>query len=481
MKKTMAKLLSLLLIFSIILPQTAFAASYYYMTVTLSGPDRNGVNQVVTRKSNNYLSWPDTTLATFAQLMYKDGVDEEINEKFDGTGLNDTYYDLYKAAAKAIDIESPDATAWNQWVDNCVEGDAGKGILKNLNSNLYSLDFIGGKIVAHFRGGNTNGLYTVVIELVCHYEDNYRDDHKVDGFEVREQYKGKIIVDHPTAPEGETVHIYTYPDKEEMVSFIKVVDQYGQPVKVTYLGNGEFDFVMPDCGVVVSGKFQPTPEDPSVTGIADVLETSNHEPFMIGDDENLFRPKANVRRSEVAQMFYRLLKNKNVTATASFADVSPDAWYASAVGTLAALGIVEGVSDTDFQPNRSITRAEFAAICARFAKAMQTGKTFTDVSFDYWAKDVISTAATYGWIQGYSDGTFAPRQAITREEAAAIVNRMLYRLGDQIAIDDGETREFPDVHYSMWSWYEIAEATYDHNHTYEEKFIHEFWVEIAKQ
>ena len=52
---------------------------------------------------------------------------------------------------------------------------------------------------------------------------------------------------------------------------------------------------------------------------------------------------------------------------------------------------------------------------------------------------------------------------------------MLYRLGDQIAIDDGHTKEFPDVTDNMWSWYEIAEATYNHDHEQGNKFAHEFW------
>ena len=74
-------------------------------------------------------------------------------------------------------------------------------------------------------------------------------------------------------------------------------------------------------------------------------------------------------------MFYRLLKNQNVSGTASFRDMSGDEWYAEAVYTLSKLGIVQGYKDGTFHGNDSISRAAFTAIASRFLKA--SGQTLT--------------------------------------------------------------------------------------------------------
>ena len=72
-------------------------------------------------------------------------------------------------------------------------------------------------------------------------------------------------------------------------------------------------------------------------------------------------------RAEVAMIFYRLLKNKNVEITARFDDVlnDPEQWYADAAYTLGSLGIVRGRGLNDFDPRANITRAEAAAIVNR--------------------------------------------------------------------------------------------------------------------
>ena len=81
----------------------------------------------------------------------------------------------------------------------------------------------------------------------------------------------------------------------------------------------------------------------------------------------------NMTRAEAAQMFYNLLRQKNVTVTVQFSDVSDDAWYATAVNTLASLGILKGVGEDKYDPTRAISRAEFAAIATRFAKVNLEG------------------------------------------------------------------------------------------------------------
>lgn len=216
--------------------------------------------------------------------------------------------------------------------------------------------------------------------------------------------------------------------------------------------------------------------DPAVTGVSTLLNSDDHVAFMNGDSAGTFRPDDYILRSEVAQMFYNLLRDKNVPTTVSFSDVSDGVWYADAVRALASLGIIKGVGDNKYEPNRYITRAEFTAICARFAKASATGRSFDDVPETHWAYKDIMTASYYGWIYGVGGNNFAPNRNISRAEAATIVNRMLGRLGDKEKIDAGAGTRFPDVSDAHWAWYNIVEASTNHGFTINAARTEETWT-----
>ena len=173
-------------------------------------------------------------------------------------------------------------------------------------------------------------------------------------------------------------------------------------------------------------------------------------------------------RAEAAQMFYNLLISQNVTSTVSFRDVPANAWYAKAVHTLATLGMINGYSDGTFRPNAKITRAEFTAIAMRFSNQMLGGTNpFRDVSRTDWYYNAVVGASQYGWITGYSDGTFQPNATITRAEVTAIVNRMLERSADKwyIGVNAGSLKQFSDLNSSDWAYYDIMEAVNTHGHS----------------
>ena len=159
----------------------------------------------------------------------------------------------------------------------------------------------------------------------------------------------------------------------------------------------------------------------------------------------------------MAQIFYRLLKNRDVETKTTFADVPDTLWCADAVNTLAALGIVNGITSETFAPNQPITRAQFVAICSRFTQLSAKGETFTDVPQTYWAYDAVSTASAYGWVNGTGNGLFAPNQLITRAQAAAIMNRLLGR--NMAGETYGEARQYLDVSQTYWAWKNICEAS----------------------
>ena len=214
------------------------------------------------------------------------------------------------------------------------------------------------------------------------------------------------------------------------------------------------------------------------------LNGDDHYAYIVGYPDSTVRPQNGITRAEVATIFFRLLtdetRNANSTKTNSYSDVAAGAWYNHAVSTLSAMGIVKGDSQGKFNPNAPITRAEFAAIAARFDdKANTTAVDFSDIA-SHWAKNEISAAANNGWINGYTDGTFRPNNKITRAEAMTLVNRVLKRLP--------ETAE--DLHNDMikWSdnsdtsaWYYLAvqEATNSHYYDLKEN-KHDKWSKLRE-
>ena len=204
------------------------------------------------------------------------------------------------------------------------------------------------------------------------------------------------------------------------------------------------------------------------TGVSAWLNTTDHMAYLNGYTDGSFGVNAVMTRAEAAQMFYNLLLDQNAPVTVSFTDVPADAWYADAVHTLASLGMIEGMGDGQFNPERSITRAEFTAIAMRFAQAESDGALqFIDVQTGDWFYDAVAGATALGWINGYNDGTFRPYATITRAEVTAITNRMLGRVADVSFVQSHaiELRQFTDITSSHWATTDIVEATNTHSYT----------------
>ncbi|MFR1392583.1 MAG: S-layer homology domain-containing protein [Flavonifractor plautii] len=216
----------------------------------------------------------------------------------------------------------------------------------------------------------------------------------------------------------------------------------------------------------IEAEFRAVEKAPD-TGVDRWLNTTDHMAYLNGYGTGLFGPDDHMTRAQAAQMFYNLLLDQEVSAAVRFTDVPADAWYARAVETLASLGMVEGVGGGKFAPERTITRAEFTVMAMRFARLPEGGENpFSDVSSSDWFHDQVVGAAQYGWITGYTDGTFRPEATITRAEVAAITNRLLDRAADEDYVDDhaGELRQFPDVSASYWAYHDIVEATNAHSY-----------------
>lgn len=198
------------------------------------------------------------------------------------------------------------------------------------------------------------------------------------------------------------------------------------------------------------------------------LNGDDHVAYVHGYTDGTVKPNNNVTRAETATMLYRLLtesrRNEIQTANNSFSDVSTDDWYNESVSTMANGKYITGYPDGTFGGNKNITRAEFVAMLVRFIGVQNEDCSFIDVSRDYWAYGCIATATKAGWIAGYTDGTFKPEQPITRAEAMTIINRVLNR-GVNEKSELMNFRVWPDNDPSAWYYYEVIEASNEHEYT----------------
>lgn len=220
------------------------------------------------------------------------------------------------------------------------------------------------------------------------------------------------------------------------------------------------------------------------TGVPPMLNGEDHFAYVVGRNDGLVHPEANITRAEVATIFFRLLdpevRAANLTKVNTFADVNEGMWCNTAISTMAKLGIVNGRSADTFDPNAFITRAEFAAIAARFdSSSVSELANFTDIN-GHWARWEISKAAANGWVNGYSDGTFKPNQNITRAEAMALINRVLNR--DPETPDDllSYMVTWPDnMDTSKWYYLDVQEATNSHDYKRKNNGC-ETWIRLTE-
>ena len=235
-------------------------------------------------------------------------------------------------------------------------------------------------------------------------------------------------------------------------------------------------------------KHTPTPSTPTVEIPDDDalgLNTTDHFAYIVGYGNGEVRPQNNITRAEVATIFFRLLtddvRDENLTKTNRYSDVAATSWYNTAVSTLSSMGIITGYPDGTFRPNAAITRAEFAAIAARFDNdGDKTAAKFSDIA-NHWAKDEISIAYNNGWITGYPNGTFGPQRDITRAETMTLVNRVLNR--------QPETEDDLLPNMTVWTdnanpkaWYYLAvqEATNSHYYEFKTNSQYEKWTELRE-
>ena len=443
--------------------QTAFDVSYFYkddqnvetqfgttetykvgddVTVKTAHPEKEGytfkswtnIAKIVTVDANGNFKMPAKNVrfdATFKINQYN------VTYKVDGKEVGTDVYD-FNSDVVIRDVPTKEGYTFTGW-------------------KIGTADAENFKMPAHdvtIKGTFAINRYTVT----------YKVDDKVVGTDVYDFNSDVVIRDVPTK-EG-----YTFSGWK--------------------IGTADAEnFKMPAHDVTIEGTFAKNSSGhhhrrPTVTIPDDVptgLNGNDHYAYIVGYPDKTVRPQNGITRAEVATIFFRLLtdetRDANSTKSNSYSDVAAGAWYNHAVSTLSAMGIVKG-SNGKFNPNAPITRAEFAAIAARFDdKANTTTADFSDIA-SHWAKNEISAASNNGWINGYPDGTFRPDNKITRAEAMTLVNRVLKRLPEtEEDLHDDMIKWSDNSDVSQWFYLDVQEATNSHYYqTKENQF--EKWTEL---
>ena len=246
-----------------------------------------------------------------------------------------------------------------------------------------------------------------------------------------------------------------------------------------YKYNGNFSFTNTYTGI---DDYYPIIIPTIINKDTGMLNKTDHFAYVIGYPDGTVHPNGQITRAEVATIFFRLLRDEvrdgAFTTSNTYSDVAYGKWYNNPISTMSALGIITGYPDGTFKPNKPITRAEFAAIAARFDET-QSGKsaTFSDV-IGHWAAKEIGIAYYNDWIKGYPDGTFKPDQNITRAEAMTLINRVLERKPESPADLLTNMNKWTDnMDTSKWYYLDVQEATNSHGYT-RKTFNYELWRQM---
>ena len=207
----------------------------------------------------------------------------------------------------------------------------------------------------------------------------------------------------------------------------------------------------------------------TVKKTAPKLNTSDHFAYVQGYPNGTVKPAGNITRAETAAILFRLMDDasrKTYYSTKSgFRDVASGSWYNTYVATLNNASVITDSSNGYFRPNEAITRAELAAMLAKFSETTGAANYFNDVSVKYWAANAIAICAKLGWITGYPDGTFRPDKNVTRAELMAMINRATGRAPKSADAFLPGMKTWIDNTSDKWYYLDVQEATNSHSYT----------------
>ncbi len=223
--------------------------------------------------------------------------------------------------------------------------------------------------------------------------------------------------------------------------------------------NGEFpDTYMSGCGIENGDKilvfytedynkeFEPTSSDTSTprpsTSTDDGASTDGNDKTE-ADEKNETEDTKKTEETDDSQKTDETEATESGLDIANFTDITEEHWAFAAVRTALQKGLMNGISDTLFAPDDTLTRAMFVTILHRAegAPSAEAAVTFTDVPKDAWYADALTWAIERGVVKGVSETEFAPEESVTREQMAL----MLYRHAAEKAESDVSALPFTDL------------------------------------
>lgn len=411
----------------------------------------NGTDFTIKEEISEIYSF-DTAIGKLPELYVdaiKDSADAAIKEPYAVTTL--TGYDEPMEPIKA----AISTAAYS------FEGIASNDAMREaIESKLESLNLLSGTDTTVTVSAMADGTFKATVNVQFGYlsdtveitgsytEEVETPEHNIT---VNEPNHGSVTVVE-SASTGETVTITVNPDNGYRLADLTVEDAAGNELELEYIGNGKYTFVMPAGSVTVDADFtrinnvrppvdEPDePEEPQETELpfADVDEGdwfydavyyAYTNGLMDGTSDTTFEPNSNMTRAMLVTILWRMEGEPVVNYLMPFADVDSGAWYAEAVRWASSEGIVEGVSDTSFAPNAEITREQLAAILWRYAGEPASSynlSAFTDAgSVSEWAGTAMRWAVENGVISGVTANTLVPQGAATRAQCAAMLMRFI--------------------------------------------------------
>ena len=177
-------------------------------------------------------------------------------------------------------------------------------------------------------------------------------------------------------------------------------------------------------------------------------------PYMSGISKDKFAPDEKITRAEAASVLKRVIDDKaSANDISSFRDLKESDWFYDNIVFIEKAGLISGYDDGTFRPREAMTRAQFASMMANYLK-LNVGKhpiDFKDVKENYWASQ--------GIMVGKSKNEFKPNDKITRVEAATIFNKVLDRKINKSFLDKYSKNPFKDIKRDHWAYYQVIEIT----------------------
>lgn len=211
------------------------------------------------------------------------------------------------------------------------------------------------------------------------------------------------------------------------------------------------------------------------------LKDTDHDAYIAGYPDGLVGPNRTLTRAEAAQIIYALMTDESKAQYANragktFVDVSKDYWAYDAITMMTKANILVGMGDGRFAPNAVMTREQFATMIAQLfmieINQPIAGYIFKDLNGNF-ADKYISLLYALGIIDGKGDNMFGPKDSLTRAQAIAIINKIIGRLPDNNsfgAVAD-QMKTWPDnMDTSAWYYAAVQEATNSHDYTLDVNF-----------